>query len=79
MQNGYYYRLTEQEFEILSGYLALLGDQTLILLLQDFVQDGDDYYALCDEVDFGEQTAILDAGLELDMWIYVKSSQWVHA
>ena len=79
MQYGYYYRLTALEYETLTQYLTLLDDQTLILLLRDFVQDGDDYYALCDEVDFGEQTAILDAGLELDMWIYVKSSQWVHA
>ena len=76
--NGYYYRLTESQLAILRAFVG--NDPTLSSLLDDFqLFDDGYYYALCDEVDFAEQGAIVDAGLDLDMWIYVKSTQWIKA
>ncbi len=74
--NGYYYRLDENQMTILSDYIG--DDPILKPLLDDFTEVDGYYYAPCANVDFDEQAAILDAGLVLDMWIYLKSSQWMH-
>lgn len=75
MQTGNYYRLTQGEYLILAAYIG--DDPILSGLLSDFELIGDYYYAFCDDVNDDEEAAIRDAGLILDLWIYIRSGQWI--